>query len=155
MIGLEKWKLQRGYRVVGQAGIMRAYYDADARFELPRLPALTLEAESTLMRKLTVLVILSMLLTTSACVYKASISQGNLVKQENLDQIEVGMTRSQIRYLLGTPMVDDPFHADRWDYVYYLKIGRKDATFKRWVSVVFEDDEVTEIRRDQELDPKL
>lgn len=155
MIGLEKWKLQRGYRVVGQAGIMRAYYDADARFELPRLPAPTLEAESTLMRKLTVLVILSMLLTTSACVYKASISQGNLVKQENLDQIEVGMTRSQIRYLLGTPMVDDPFHADRWDYVYYLKIGRKDATFKRWVSVVFEDDEVTEIRRDQELDPKL
>lgn len=134
---------------------MRAYYDADVHFELPPLPALTKEDQSTLMRKLTLLILLSTLLTTSACVYKASISQGNLVKQENLDQIEVGMTRSQIRFLLGTPMVDDPFHADRWDYVYYLKIGRKDASFKRWVSVVFVDDKVSEIRRDQELDPKL
>lgn len=92
---------------------------------------------------------------SSGCVYRASISQGNLIKQEDLDQAEVGMTRNQIRFLLGTPMVDDPFHKDRWDYVYYLKVGREDATFKRWVSVIFENDRVSEILKDQELDPTL
>ena len=91
----------------------------------------------------------------SGCVYRASISQGNLIKQEDLDQVEVGMTRNQIRFLLGTPMIDDPFHADRWDYVYYLKVGRKDAGFKRWVSVLFENEVVSEIRKEQELAPKL
>jgi len=91
----------------------------------------------------------------SGCVYRANISQGNLIKQEDLDQVEVGMTRNQIRFLLGTPMIDDPFHADRWDYIYYLKIGRKDAGFKRWVSIFFENDVVGEIRKEQELDPKL
>jgi outer membrane protein assembly factor BamE len=91
----------------------------------------------------------------SGCVYRANIAQGNLIKQEDLDQAEVGMTRNQIRFLLGTPMVDDPFHKDRWDYVYYLKIGRKDAAQKRWVSVFFTDDRVSEIRKEQELDPGL
>jgi outer membrane protein assembly factor BamE len=91
----------------------------------------------------------------NGCVYRSTVSQGNLIEQEDLDQLEVGMTRNQVRFLLGTPMIDDPFHASRWDYVYYLKIGRKDATFKRWVSVVFDGNTVGEIRKDQELDPNL
>jgi outer membrane protein assembly factor BamE len=95
------------------------------------------------------------LFVSGGCVYRANIAQGNLIKQEDLDQAEVGMTRNQIRFLLGTPMVDDPFHKDRWDYVYYLKIGRKDAAQKRWVSVFFLDDRVSEIRKEQELDPGL
>jgi len=95
------------------------------------------------------------LAVASGCVYRANIAQGNLIKQEDLDQAEVGMTRNQIRFLLGTPMVDDPFHRDRWDYVYYLKIGRKDAAAKRWVSVIFREDRVSEIRKEQELDPGL
>jgi outer membrane protein assembly factor BamE len=65
------------------------------------------------------------------------------------------MTRNQVRFLLGTPMIDDPFHAGRWDYVYYLKIGRKDAGFKRWVSIYFEEDVVSNIVEDQELNPDL
>jgi outer membrane protein assembly factor BamE len=108
------------------------------------------------MRKLTVLaIILTSLALASGCVYRASISQGNLIDQKDLDKVTVGMTRNQVRFLLGTPMIDDPFHADRWDYVYYLKLGRKDATFKRWVSVLFEDNAVSEIRKDQTLDPGL
>ena len=107
-------------------------------------------------RKLTLIFLLSVALGASGgCVYRANIAQGNLIKQEDLDQLEVGMTRSQVRFLLGTPMIDDPFHHDRWDYVYYLKIGRRDATFKRWVSVFFEDEQVARIVEDQELDPNL
>ena len=106
-------------------------------------------------RFLIIAIVLATLTLSSGCVYRLNIAQGNLVEQEDLDQVEVGMTRNQVRFLLGTPMIDDPFHQDRWDYIYYLKIGRKDATFKRWVSVIFEEGIVSEIRKDQELNPKL
>ncbi|NCF51263.1 outer membrane protein assembly factor BamE [Gammaproteobacteria bacterium] len=104
---------------------------------------------------LLIAVIFSALAATSGCVYRANIAQGNLIEQEDLDQVEIGMTRNQVRFLLGTPMIDDPFHQGRWDYVYYLKVGRKDATFKRWISIFFEEDVVSDIRKDQELDPGL
>ena len=98
---------------------------------------------------------LAMLLVFAGCVYQATMSQGNLLKQEDLDQVEVGMTRSQVRFLLGTPMIDDPFHEERWDYVYFLRVGRNKATFKRWVSIYFSDDNVSEIVDGQELRPDL
>lgn len=91
----------------------------------------------------------------SGCVYQAALSQGNLLKQEDLDQVEVGMTRSQVRFLLGTPMVDDVFHRDRWDYVYYLRVGRQDASFKRWVTIYFDGDTVSQIVRDRDLQPDV
>jgi len=100
-------------------------------------------------------VILTALLLVSGCVYQASLSQGNLLEQEDVDQVTVGMTRGQIRFLLGTPMIDDPFHENRWDYVYYLRIGRNKAIFKRWISIYFVDENVSEIISDQELRPDL
>ena len=106
-------------------------------------------------KSLPILFLCFALAVSGGCVYRANIAQGNLIKQEDLDQAEIGMTRNQIRFLLGTPMIDDPFHRDRWDYIYYLKLGRNDATYKRWVSVFFTDDRVSEIRKDQELDPDL
>ncbi|MCH7898669.1 MAG: outer membrane protein assembly factor BamE [Gammaproteobacteria bacterium] len=108
------------------------------------------------MRQIPLLVLLLIsLVFSSGCIYRANISQGNLIKQEDLDQVEIGMTHNQVRFLLGTPMINDPFHVDRWDYVYYLRIGREDAGFKRWVTVLFEEGEVIEIRKEQELDPNL
>ena len=106
-------------------------------------------------RFLLLILIIANLSLASGCVYRAGISQGNLIDQDDLDRVELGMTRNQVRFLLGTPMIDDPFHAARWDYVYFLKIGRKDATFKRWVSIVFEEGVVSEINKDQELAPDL
>jgi outer membrane protein assembly factor BamE len=107
-------------------------------------------------RKWTVLLFMAIVLAIgSGCVYRANISQGNLIKEEDLEQVEVGMTKNQVRFLLGTPMIDDPFSKQRWDYIYYISIGRRDATFKRWVSVFFEEDVVSEIRTDQELSPDL
>lgn len=106
-------------------------------------------------KSILVVLLLATVLAMSGCVYRANISQGNIVEEEDLDQVEVGMTRNQIRFLLGTPMIDDPFHMNRWDYVYYLKIGRNDASAKRWISILFDDDKVSEIRRNQELSPAL
>ncbi len=142
---------------------MRAYYDADNIAALagdhawktkprarPKVPPVI-----NMQRILILALILVTLAFSGGCVYRANLSQGNLIKQEDLDQVEVGMTRNQVRFLLGTPLVDDPFHQDRWDYVYFVRIGRDPATFKRWVTIVFEDDIVAEIRADQELDPNL
>ena len=98
---------------------------------------------------------LAFMALAAGCVYQAPLSQGNLLDAEDLDQIEVGMTRSQVRFLIGTPMIDDPFHRDRWDYVYFLRIGRDKARFKRWVSIYFDGDTVTSIVRDQELNPDI
>ena len=68
------------------------------------------------MQKLILSLLLAVVMIAgNGCVYRASISQGNFLKQEELDQVEVGMTRGQVRFLLGTPMVDDPFHQDRGD----------------------------------------
>jgi len=99
--------------------------------------------------------LLACLVALAGCVYQANLSQGNLIKQEDLDQVEVGMTRNQVRFLLGTPMISDPFHDDRWDYVYFLRVKRQSATFKRWVSIHFVDDIVSEIVDGQELNPNL
>ncbi len=118
-------------------------------------PPESMIVERSLMKTSLRLLLLLTAFALTACVYRAAISQGNLIKQEDLDQVEIGMTRSQVRFLLGTPLIDDPFHADRWDYVYYLKIGRNDAGFKRWVSVFFTDDVVSDIQKDQELAPDL
>jgi len=108
------------------------------------------------MRKFAVSICVTLFLFSSgACVYQANLSQGNVIKQDDLDQVEVGMTRGQVRFLLGTPMIDDPFHEDRWDYVYFMKIGRDDAIFKRWISIFFADDKVSEIIDGQELSPDL
>ncbi len=138
---------------------MRAYYDAVARSELAtqtsRLDTKQMIHRHTLHYRALAVLLLLATVALSGCVYRANISQGNLIKQDDLDQVEVGMTKSQVRFLLGTPMIDDPFHSDRWDYVYYLKIGRRDADFKRWVSIVFQDNTVVEIRKDLELDPNI
>lgn len=73
--------------------------------------------------------------------YRPDIQQGNFVSQEMLDQLKVGQTREQVRFLLGTPMLMDIFHADRWDYPFYLARGNGELTTSR-VTVYFKDDVV-------------
>lgn len=123
---------------------------------LARVDTLSFSRNELKMRRFFVtLLMLSVLAVTSGCVYQATLSQGNLLKQEDLEQVEAGMTRNQVRFLLGTPMVNDLFHRDRWDYVYYLRIGRQDPSFTRWVSIYFDDDAVSQIVKDQELKPDV
>ena len=60
----------------------------------------------------------------SACfpgVYRLDIPQGNILDEEKIDQLEMGMTKRQVRYLLGTPLVVDSFNQDRWEYYYSYK----------------------------------
>jgi outer membrane protein assembly factor BamE len=89
----------------------------------------------------------------SGCVFRIDIQQGNFLEQGSVEQVEVGMSQSAVQFLLGTPMVADPFHADRWDYPYYLRRGRSNDAQRSWVSVFFEDGRVTRVERDVSLDP--
>jgi len=83
----------------------------------------------------------------SACVYSIDIQQGNLLESKDIDRVAVGMTRVQVRSLLGTPMVSDPFEGARWDYVYYLKRNRSNDVFKQHIVVYFEGDKVSRVDR--------
>jgi outer membrane protein assembly factor BamE len=82
-------------------------------------------------------------LLASACVYRINIQQGNYLDQAAVDQVKAGMTRSQVRYLLGTPLATDSF--DRWDYIYYLKKGRTRHIDTRRVTVFFDGEKVAKL----------
>jgi outer membrane protein assembly factor BamE len=84
-------------------------------------------------------------LAVSGCVYRINIQQGNFLNQSAVDTVKTGMTRSQVRYLLGTPMVADSFNKERWDYIYYLKKGRSRHVDSRRVTVYFEGDKVAKL----------
>jgi len=71
--------------------------------------------------------------------YHMDIQQGNLVTQDAVAKLKIGMTRSQVKFLLGTPMLTDSFHADRWDYKYQMFIGGK-KTDDKLFTVYFNGD---------------
>ena len=73
-------------------------------------------------------------------IYKVDIQQGTVITQEMAAQLRPGMTREQVRFVLGTPAIIDPFHAARWDYPYYFKPGRG-PTVERRFTVYFDKDE--------------
>ncbi|SMG57217.1 outer membrane protein assembly factor BamE domain-containing protein [Paraburkholderia susongensis] len=75
--------------------------------------------------------------------YRITVVQGNFVSREMADQMKVGMTRTQVRQLLGTPLLTDMFHADRWDYVFYFKRGSTAVVQQRDFVVFFSGDLVT------------
>ncbi len=88
-----------------------------------------------------------------ACIYRLDIEQGNRLEESVIDQIEIGMTRSQVQFLLGSPMVADSFHQDRWDYTYYFKRGRSREVERRWFVVYFENDRVATLDKNAVLEP--
>jgi outer membrane protein assembly factor BamE len=70
--------------------------------------------------------------------FKIDIRQGNYVTQEMVAQLKPGQTRDQVRFILGTPLVVDIFHNDRWDYIYRFQPGRGDVEQRR-LTVFFEN----------------
>ncbi len=80
-------------------------------------------------------------------VYKIDIPQGNVVTQEMVDQLRPGMTPSQVRYILGTPLVNDSFSENRWDYIYSIKEG-DGQRYQERISLFFEDDKLARLSGD-------
>lgn len=85
--------------------------------------------------------ILALALMLGACglVYKQNIQQGNVLESEDIEQLDHGMTKRQVLVLLGSPSVQSPFHADRWDYVSTFARRGRDPE-KRYLTLEFEDE---------------
>jgi outer membrane protein assembly factor BamE len=81
-------------------------------------------------------------------VYKLDINQGNYVTQDQVDRLKTGQTRQQVKGALGTPLVADPFHANRWDYIYEFR--RQSRTLEhRQFTVYFVDDKLARWEGDE------
>ena len=87
-------------------------------------------------------------LVTTACVYHMPIQQGNYPDAAALAQVRAGMTRAQVRYLLGTPQVPGGFDNDRWDYDYYLKTSFSSKPRRARATVYFRNDLVDRVDSD-------
>lgn len=106
------------------------------------------------MKKLLIpIVLLLPVLVTGCAIYKIDVQQGNIITQEALNKVKPDMTREQIRYLLGTPLIQDPFHQQRWDYVYSFDPGGGEREQKR-VSLFFQDDRLVRIEGDMRPNPQ-
>ncbi len=80
--------------------------------------------------------------------YRPDVQQGNVVTQEMVEQLRPGMSRDQVRFLLGSPMLTSVFHADRWDYVYYLKRGKGNEVQTRRLAVKFKENRLDSFTAD-------
>lgn len=79
--------------------------------------------------------------------YRIEIQQGNYVSQDMINKLKRGMSREQVRFVLGTPLITDMFHADRWDYVFYREIPKKPRE-ERHISVFFENGKLVRVTGD-------
>lgn len=79
--------------------------------------------------------------------HKIDIQQGNYITQDMVAKLKPGMSRGQVRFALGTPLIADPFHADRWDYVYLLH-RQGELKEQRRVTVLFKGDQLDRIEGD-------
>lgn len=80
-------------------------------------------------------------------VYRIDIQQGNVIEQESLDRLRPGMDKDQVRFIMGTPAVEDPFHTDRWDYIYTFTRGANRRQ-QQHVTIIFEDEKLVRIEGD-------
>jgi outer membrane protein assembly factor BamE len=103
-------------------------------FSLSLLTSLTLVSCSTILNNL-------------PGVYTLEIQQGNIIDQAMIDQLRPGMNKRQVLYIMGSPMLDDVFHKNRWDYLYSDQPEGEDRVQKR-ISLLFENDQIVGIQGD-------
>ncbi len=113
------------------------------------------------MNKIILLIAFSILITglTTACarrsdgslkiplVYRIDIQQGNVIDQSMINRLEPGMSKSKVSFVMGTPLLVDPFHSNRWDYIYSFEPGDGERVQRR-VTIFFKNDKLTHLEGD-------
>ena len=79
-------------------------------------------------------------------VHKIDVQQGNALDAETVDKIEMGMNKEQVQYVLGSPLITDSFHPDRWDYIYLFTPGYGEEE-RRQLTLTFDRNEVIDINK--------
>ncbi len=98
------------------------------------------------------------IVTISACAswlpepHKLDLQQGNTIKLEQLEAISIGMSKTEIRKIMGSPMLSDPFHNQRWDYIYRF-IPNKGFERKSLLTLYFEEDKLIKIDDSKYIEP--
>lgn len=112
------------------------------------------------MRNMTRMILIFALTFTGACsslrfpgVFRIDIPQGNIISAENVEKLKIGMTTRQVEYLMGSAMVQDPFHPDRQDYFYHLETG-KGRLLKNHLTLYFDKGTLVKIDKSQYTDAK-
>ena len=95
------------------------------------------------MRKLLLIVPIALLASACGIVYKQPIYQGNLLEKTAVDQLQAGQTKRQVAAMLGTPSIEDPFHAERWDYTSTQRTDRLGHTEIKNLTLYFDGDALT------------
>lgn len=80
--------------------------------------------------------------------YRIDVQQGNVLNQESVAQLRPGLTKEQVRYILGTPLLMDVFHGERWDYVYRMEKGNTGVVENRKFSVFFSEGKLSRVGGD-------
>ncbi|QEL64558.1 putative outer membrane lipoprotein [Oryzomicrobium terrae] len=80
--------------------------------------------------------------------YRIDVQQGNALTQDQVAQLRPGLSKDQVRYILGTALLADAFHADRWDYVYRLQKGSTREIESRRLTIFFQDGKLTRVAGD-------
>lgn len=92
---------------------------------------------------ISILVFLSIL---AACtIHKIDIQQGNAITQESVEKLKIGMDKKQVVQIMGTPLINDPFHYDRWDYIYQFIAGDTEETQSSAITLYFTGNKLSKI----------
>ncbi|MCP4433485.1 MAG: outer membrane protein assembly factor BamE [Gammaproteobacteria bacterium] len=102
-------------------------------------------------RLIIIFALLGMIVSFTGCLYRVDIHQGNRIDNKVIEQLELGMTRRQVEFLLGEPSVVDLYRPDVWHYVMYYKSGEDDSEQKRVLRLKFDNDLLSEINGDRNL----
>ena len=100
------------------------------------------------------LITLSLVLLLGACtsfIYRIDIPQGNYLTKRDVEKLRIGMSREQVLYVLGSPIVEDPFAHDKWHYLYKMKQGKTGELFTTEFLITFENDKLKTAEGDFEL----
>jgi len=98
------------------------------------------------LRILTLAAVLAISPVLGGCfVYKIDIQQGNEITEDMVAQLKLGMSKREVTKLIGYPLINDPFHKDRWDYYYSKKTGKTGEVVKQRASLQFENDQLAKI----------
>ena len=94
-------------------------------------------------------------LCLSACVYKIDIQQGNILAQKDIDKLRPGLTKNQVVFVLGSPVVDDGFKDDKWVYLYTYKRAKTGETTRKVLKLNFNQDKLVSASGDYEIPEEL
>jgi len=94
--------------------------------------------------RMTILLVILTSITLAGCVrsYRVEIQQGNVISAEQLEKLTPGTSRNEVGFILGTPLIVDPFHAERWDYFYSLDPAKGEQVTQYRLSIWFENDKI-------------